>query len=110
MDGCQLWTPENPFLYGLELCTFDDNSNTRFGMRTFVAIKDNGVFWLNDKSYYIRGTNVCISDFLKIPTGTVYWDSNGSQSCTTGLRKCIGKASAITFVFHRKDGTKLLTA
>jgi len=65
MNGCQLWTPENPFLYDLELSTSGDNTSTRFGMRTFAASRDSGIFLLNDKPYYMRGTNVCIFRFFE---------------------------------------------
>jgi len=76
MDGCQLWTPENPFLYDLELSTSGDNSSTRFGMRTFETSKDSGVFLLNNKPYYMRGTNVCIFRFFEDPSRNgLPWDS-----------------------------------
>jgi beta-galactosidase len=65
MDGCQLWTPENPFLYDLEIRTTGDNTTTRFGMRSFAANPENGAFLLNDKPYYLRGTNVCFFRFIE---------------------------------------------
>lgn len=67
MDSCQLWTPETPFLYDLELSTSGDNTRTRFGMRTFEASKDSGVFLLNGSPYYLLGTNVCIFRFFEDP-------------------------------------------
>ncbi|HCS21899.1 MAG TPA: hypothetical protein DIW47_15300, partial [Bacteroidetes bacterium] len=67
MNNCQLWTPENPFLYDLKLSTSGDNTKTRFGMRTFETSKDSGVFLLNGKPYYLRGTNVCIFRFFEDP-------------------------------------------
>lgn len=68
MDECRLWTPETPFLYDLLLYTEGDHTSTRFGMRTFAGSKENGgIFLLNDKPYYLRGTNVCIFRFFEDP-------------------------------------------
>lgn len=99
MDGCRLWTPENPFLYDLELSTSGDNTTTRFGMRTFAAGKDNGVFLLNDKPYYMRGTNVCIFRFFEDPDRNgLPWDSKWATKLHNrfkemhwnSIRYCIG--------------------
>ncbi len=67
MADCKLWTPENPFLYDLELNTSGDNSKTRFGMHTFAVSRDSAVFLLNNKPYFLRGTNVCIFRFFEDP-------------------------------------------
>lgn len=99
MDGCQLWTPENPFLYDLEISTSGDNTSTRFGMRTFSASKDSGVFLLNDKPYYMRGTNVCIYRFFEDPDRNgLPWDSKWviklhnrfKEMHWNSIRYCIG--------------------
>lgn len=77
MDSSRLWTPENPFLYDLELSTSGDNNRTRFGMRTFEGTKDSGVFLLNGEPYYLRGTNVCIYRFFEDPERKgLPWDAN----------------------------------
>lgn len=65
MKGCQLWSPETPFLYDIEVRTTGDNRTTRFGMRKFSTIPDSSVVFLNDKPYYLRGTNVCIFRFFE---------------------------------------------
>lgn len=67
MADCKVWSPENPFLYDLELTTSGDNSRTRFGMRTFSVCRDSAVFLLNNKPYFLRGTNVCIFRFFEDP-------------------------------------------
>ena len=67
LSTVNLWTPENPFLYELELKTDGDNTSTRFGMRTFGANPNDEVFLLNGKPYYMRGTNVCIYRFFEDP-------------------------------------------
>ena len=35
IEGCRFWSPEDPFLYELEVATPGDVLRTRFGMRTF---------------------------------------------------------------------------
>lgn len=99
MNGCHLWTPESPFLYDLELSTSGDNSSTRFGMRTFKASKDSGVFLLNNKPYYIRGTNVCIFRFFEDPNrNSLPWDAKWATKLHNrfkemhwnSIRYCIG--------------------
>lgn len=99
MKGCQLWTPENPFLYDLELSTSGDNSRTRFGMRTFATSRDSGVFLLNGRPYYMRGTNVCIFRFFEDPgRNGLPWDSKWvtklhdrfKEMHWNSIRYCIG--------------------
>lgn len=68
-----LWTPENPFLYVAHSTvehagvTSDDRA-TRFGMRKFEwkAGEDKG-FYLNNKPYYLRGTNIAMHRFFGDP-------------------------------------------
>jgi beta-galactosidase len=62
---CHLWSPEDPFLYELELWTAGDYTRTRFGMRTFRFDRESGRAVLNGKPYYMRGTNVCIYRFFE---------------------------------------------
>jgi beta-galactosidase len=99
MEGCQLWSPENPFLYDLELNTPGDSKITRFGMRTFAASRDSGVFLLNDKPYYMRGTNVCIFRFFEDPDRNgLPWNSKWTTTLHqrfkemhwNSIRYCIG--------------------
>ena len=67
IENCRLWSPEDPFLYELEVSTGADTLTTRFGMRsfTFDAVSKRAV--LNGKPYYLRGTNVCIYRFFEDP-------------------------------------------
>lgn len=99
MNGCNLWSPENPFLYDLELSTTGDLKNTRFGMRSFEASSDSGVFILNGRPYYMRGTNVCIYRFFEDPERAgLPWDSEWVTKLHlkfrdmhwTSIRYCIG--------------------
>ncbi len=67
LRDCKLWTPEDPFLYRLELSTGADEYSTRFGMRTFAFDRKRGCALLNGKPYPLRGTNVCIFRFFEDP-------------------------------------------
>ncbi|HYW96953.1 MAG TPA: beta galactosidase jelly roll domain-containing protein, partial [Bacteroidales bacterium] len=76
VPGCRVWTPEDPFLYKLELFTSADHKTTRFGMRTFSFDRDKGMAILNGKPYFMRGTNVCIFRFFEDPARrNLPWDS-----------------------------------
>jgi hypothetical protein len=89
MTNCRLWSPEDPFLYELEVSTsaktltkptgetritrFADTVTTRFGMRSFRRFgmrsfrfdKETGRAILNGKPYFMRGTNVCVYRFFE---------------------------------------------
>ena len=99
MDSCRLWSPEDPFLYDIELKTKGDAEKVRFGMRSFEASPDSGVFLLNGKPYYMRGTNVCIYRFFEDPDRSgLPWDSRWvtklhdkfKEMSWNGIRYCIG--------------------
>ena len=68
-----LWTPDNPFLYVAHTTVeqagvASDDRATRFGMRKFEwkAGEDKG-FYLNNKLYYLRGTNIAMHRFFGDP-------------------------------------------
>ncbi|MBA7643390.1 Beta-galactosidase [subsurface metagenome] len=65
IKDCRLWSPEDPFLYELELNTGGDLVCVRFGMRSFRFDKESGRAILNGKPYFMRGTNVCIFRFFE---------------------------------------------
>ena len=65
IKNCRLWSPEDPFLYELELNTAGDLASVRFGMRSFKFDKKSGQALLNGKPYFMRGTNVCIFRFFE---------------------------------------------
>jgi len=67
IPDCKRWSPERPFLYTLELETNSDKLSTRFGMRSFRLDSKTGLAYLNDKPYYMRGTNTCIFRFFEDP-------------------------------------------
>lgn len=65
IENCRLWSPEDPFLYRLEVVTSGDTTLTRFGMRTFTFDAKTKHAVLNGKPYFLRGTNVLIFRFFE---------------------------------------------
>jgi beta-galactosidase len=65
LQDCHLWSPEDPFLYELEVNTHFDRLKVRFGMRSFAFDKATGRAILNGKPYLMRGTNVCAYRFFE---------------------------------------------
>ena len=95
----RLWTPEDPFLYELEVNTGADQLKTRFGLRTFTTDPATGYTILNGKPYFLRGASLCIFRFLEDPEhGALPWDRQWvrklHQRCKemhwNALRYCIG--------------------
>lgn len=64
-ENFKLWSPESPFLYELKLATDSDTEATRFGMRSFTVDNENKQFLLNNKPYFMLGTNVAIYRFFE---------------------------------------------
>jgi hypothetical protein len=76
MPDAKRWTPESPFLYELTLSTGTDDKQVRFGMRSFRFDPERQIALLNEKPYYLRGTNVCIFRFFEDPDRTTLpWDA-----------------------------------
>jgi hypothetical protein len=76
MKNAKLWTPASPFLYELTLNTGADEKRVHFGMRSFRFDPARKVALLNEKPYYLRGTNVCIYRFFEDPDrGVLPWDA-----------------------------------
>ena len=65
ISNCRLWSPEDPFLYQLNLRTGADAVGVRFGMRSFRFDPETKRAVLNGKPYYMRGTNVCAYRFFE---------------------------------------------
>jgi hypothetical protein len=64
---CRLWSPEDPFLYQLEIHGSADSYTTRFGMRSFRFDPVTGRAVLNGRPYFMRGTNVTLYRFFEDP-------------------------------------------
>ena len=99
MAACRLWSPEDPFLYRLELETPGDSYSTRFGMRSFRFDPEKKLALLNGEPYYLRGTNVCIYRFFDDPSRTVQpWQADWTLKLHeqfksmhwNSIRYCIG--------------------
>lgn len=65
IQSWRLWTPDDPFLYEVEISTAGDSQRVRFGMRSFRFDKETGRAILNGRPYFMRGTNVCIYRFFE---------------------------------------------
>ena len=65
IEDCRLWSPEDPFLYRLDLGTGRDSMTTRFGMRSFSFDRESGRAVLNGRPYFMRGTNVTAYRFFE---------------------------------------------
>ena len=65
LKSCRLWSPEDPYLYELEIKTPGDSATVRFGMRSFRFDRATGRAVLNGKPYFMRGTNVCVYRFFE---------------------------------------------
>ena len=68
---CQLWWPEKPFLYKLEVSSGADSFETCFGMREFRFEPRHGDTagraYLNGEPYFLRGANINLYRFFEDP-------------------------------------------
>jgi hypothetical protein len=77
IEGCRLWSPEDPFLYTLEADSGADVFRTRFGMREFKLDPAAGRAMLNGKPYFMRGSNITLYRFFEdSECGRLPWDEN----------------------------------
>jgi hypothetical protein len=113
LENCHLWTPEDPFLYNLEISTPGDNFSTRFGMREFYFDTITRRAMLNGKPYYMRGTNVCIYRFFEDPSrNDLPWDKDWVRKLHetfksmhwNSIRYCIGFPPEIWYEIADETG------
>ena len=100
IPNARLWTPENPFLYSLETSTGGDSVATRFGMREFRFDTATQRAFLNEKVYFLRGSNITLHRFFEDPkSGSLPWNEKWvrkllieipRQMHWNSLRFCIG--------------------
>ena len=64
---CRLWSPEDPFLYQLEVDSGNDSFRTRFGMREFKFDPVTKRAFLNGQPYFMRGSNFTVYRFFEDP-------------------------------------------
>jgi beta-galactosidase len=78
IEQMQLWSPDSPFLYILEVSVIEDGSEcdavrTVFGMRSF-QVRGRG-FYLNNRRIFLRGGNIAFHRFLSDPERKLLpWD------------------------------------
>ena len=75
MPGARLWSPEDPYLYTLESSTGGDTVRTRFGVREFRFDTTTKRAYLNNKVYFLRGSNITLHRFFEDPdAGDLVWN------------------------------------
>ena len=67
IDRPNLWSPESPFLYDLDVRVGSDQTTTTFGLRSFSFDCETGLPLLNGVPRYLRGTNVTFFRFSEDP-------------------------------------------
>jgi beta-galactosidase len=86
--NCRLWSPEDPFLYQLNVRGSDDSFSTRFGMRSFRLDSASGHAVLNGKPYFLRGTNLTLYRFFEDPQrGDKPWRNEWVRRYLKSLRE-----------------------
>jgi hypothetical protein len=114
---CQLWWPEKPFLYTLEVSSDADSFETRFGMREFRFEPRQGDTpgraWLNGKPYFLRGSNVALYRFLEdTERAALPWQEDWvrllhrrfKEMHWNALRYCIGFAPELWYRIADEEG------
>jgi hypothetical protein len=77
MPGFHPWSPEDPFLYVLEVDSGADRFETRFGMRSFQFDSTSQRALLNGKPYFMRGSNITLYRFFEdSECGALPWNTN----------------------------------
>ena len=112
LEDCRLWSPENPFLYTLDVDSSTDSFRTRFGMREFKFDPATGRAMLNGKPYFMRGSNFTLYRFFEdSECGNLPWDQKWVRllhqrvkdmhwNC---LRYCIGLPAGGLVRHRRRD-------
>ena len=99
LPNCRPWSPEDPFLYEVNVSTGYDALRTRFGMRSFRFDPVSKRAMLNEKPYFLRGSNVTILRFFEDATrGDLPWRTDWVRRLHqkfrgmhwNALRYCIG--------------------
>jgi hypothetical protein len=113
IKDCHYWSPEDPFLYNLEVNTNADNYSTRFGMREFHFDPLTKTAVLNGKPYFMRGSNITLYRFFEDQAcKDLPWDSawvrnlhkSFKQFHWNSLRYCIGVAPEEWYKIADEEG------
>ena len=109
IPGARLWSPEDPFLYRLEVSSGSDTLATRFGMRSFQlkpgTEPGGGRAYLNGKMYYLRGNNITIYRFFEDPLrGALPWDKDWVRTLHQRCKQMHWNALRTASVFRPNRG------
>jgi len=87
------WSPEDPFLYTAEISVYDkgvlsDITVKNFGMRDFE--RRGKFFYLNDKKYFLRGSNITLQRFFEDPDcGDLVWNKEWVKKMLIDIPKSL---------------------
>jgi beta-galactosidase len=88
ITGAQLWSPENPFLYIIDVSTGSDQISARFGMRELRFETSTKRAYLNDKLIFLRGSNITLHRFFDDSLCRNHpWDEQWVRKLLTDLPK-----------------------
>lgn len=113
VNGCRLWSPEDPFLYEVEVKGTADSFTARFGMRTFRLDPLTGRAILNGKPYFMRGSSITIHRFFEDSlSGELPWREEWIRHLHkkfrdmhwNSLRCCIGLAPEAWYRIADEEG------
>jgi len=113
INNCHLWSPEDPFLYTLEVTTDGDKKQVAFGMREFHfdALTHQAI--LNGKPYFMRGSNITLYRFFEDSAcKNLPWDTSWvrrlfksfKQFHWNSFRFCIGLPPAFWYKVADEEG------
>jgi hypothetical protein len=113
VENCHLWTPEDPFIYQLQVSTENDQLKVPFGMRTFHFDPVTKKPMLNGKIYMLRGTNITMYRFFEdLERGFLPWDKEWARKIIklfksinmNCARYCIGFPPEIWYEVADEEG------
>ena len=113
INDCHLWSPEDPFLYTLEVTTEGDKKQVSFGMREFHfdALTHRAV--LNGKPYFMRGSNITLYRFFEdTACKNLPWEISWVRSLFRSFKKfhwnslrfCIGLPPELWYKVADEEG------
>jgi beta-galactosidase len=75
VQDCRPWSPDDPFLYVMEVSTAADTATVTFGMRSFRFDPQHVPPLLNGRPYYMRGAGIALYRFFTDEVrGVLPWD------------------------------------
>ncbi len=88
LPSAQLWWPDDPQLYHLEVNTSADSVKTRFGMRELRFDTPTQRAYLNGQPYFLRGSNIALHRFFEDPVcDRLPWDEVWVRRLLTDIPK-----------------------